>query len=317
MPKRSLNEIHAQAKVAQLERSNAKLKGQLDMACRQLENARKVKPITLAAAPRRPKIKGDVVRVCIPDTHGAKVDKKAIAAVLADIKALAPQEIILLGDHVDCGGFLAQHHPMGYVAETAYSYEEDIAAANAFLDALRKAAPSAKIEYLEGNHEDRVEGWCITQTLRHKKDAEFLRRAFAPEFLLKLKEREIPYYRRSAFHDGLSVPGVIKRGKCYYLHGFTTARHAVAATQIKTVGNVVSAHTHRAQSDSVRRISTGVVGSWNPGCLCELQPLWQHGNPTDWTLGYAVQLITHTETFLHLNVPVVEGNSLLTALFKK
>jgi len=98
-----------------------------------------------------------VVRVIIPDTHGAKADKAALASLLSDIKAINPQEVILMGDHVDCGGHLALHHVMGYVAETAYSYEDDIAAANSFLDSLRLAAPSAKIEYLEGNHE------CLTQ----------------------------------------------------------------------------------------------------------------------------------------------------------
>jgi hypothetical protein len=57
----------------------------------------------------------------------------------------------------------------------------------------RPPAPKARIDYIEGNHERRVETWCVTQSLRNSKDAEFLRRAFAPEFLLNLKERGIPY----------------------------------------------------------------------------------------------------------------------------
>ena len=132
----------------------AGLKQELDIAKQSLErhrNARKVRAPMVREARKRGA--GDVVRVVIPDTHGALVDKGALAALLGDVKALDPHEIILLGDHVDCGGFLAQHHVMGYVAETDYTYEEDIAAANPFLDALQKAAPRAKIEYIEGNHE--------------------------------------------------------------------------------------------------------------------------------------------------------------------
>ncbi len=295
----------------------AATKQQLGLTVAALDRARKVNPEKLKAGRPTPRLAGDIVRVCIPDTHGAHADKEALSAALGDIAALQPHEIILLGDHVDCGGFLAQHHVMGYVAETDYSYEQDIAATNAFLDALRRAAPNAKIEYIEGNHERRVETWCVTQVLRHRQDAEFLRRAFAPEFLLKLKEREIPYYRQGECYGNITVPGVIKRGKCFYFHGFSTAKHAVASTQARVGGNCVFAHTHRAQADITRPMGAGTIGAWNPGCLCRLQPLWNHTRPSDWPLGYAAQLIARTQNFLHLNVPIISGKSLLTALFKR
>jgi len=279
---------------------------------------------TLAARTvRLPKTKGakarcagDVVRVIVPDTHGAKADGAAVSALLADVKTLDPHEIILLGDHVDCGGFLAQNHVMGYVAETAYSYEQDIEHANAFLDALQAAAPRAKVEYLEGNHERRVETWCVTQTLRHSRDADGLRQLYSPEFRLRLRERGISYYRQGVFYDKLPVPGVIKRGKCFFFHGISTAKNAVAATQDRIGGNCVFGHTHRAQSELMRRVGTGIVGSWNPGCLCELQPLWQHTAPTNWTHGYAVQLVAPDGGFLHLNIPVIDGETHLGSLLK-
>ena len=281
-----------------------------------LERVKKT-PAVRVPAPRSPDSRksGDIVRVCIPDTHGAKIDKTALSALLTDLKALDPHEIILLGDHVDCGGFLAQHHVMGYVAETAYSYEDDIAHANAFLDAVQKAAPRAKIEYLEGNHERRVETWAVTQTLRHSRDADGLRQLYAPEYRLGLAARGITYFRESVHYDGLPVPGVIKRGKCYFMHGMSTAKAAVSATLSKIGGNIVFAHTHRAQSEIVRLVGAGVIGGWNPGCLCELQPLWQHTSPTDWTHGYGVQLISPSGAFLHLNVPIIDGKSNFSSLF--
>ena len=287
------------------------------MARAALENATKARRTKIPAAGiARRRSGSDIVRVIIPDTHGCLIDKQAVAAMLTDIKALDPQEIILLGDHVDCGGFLAQHHVMGYVAETDYTYEEDLDAAKTFLNALQAAAPRARIEYLEGNHERRVETWCVTQVLRHKKDAEGLRRLLAPEFRLGLKERGIAYYRQGEFYDNLPVPGVIKRGKCFFFHGVSTARNAVSATVDKIAGNCVFGHTHRAQSNIVRRISSGVIGAWNPGCLCQLQPLWQHTAPTDWSHGYAVQLVAEGGAFLHLNIPIIEGESHFAALLK-
>ena len=269
-----------------------------------------------AARDAKPRQAGDVVRVIIPDTHGALVDKLALAAMLADVKTLDPHEIILLGDHVDCGGFLALHHVMGYVAETEYTYEEDLNAADAFLDALQTAAPRAKVEYIEGNHERRVETWCVTQTLRHGRDSEGLRKLLSPEFRLNLAARGIPYYRQGIFYDGLPVPGVIRRGKCFFFHGVSTAKNAVSATQERIGGNCVFGHTHRAQSDITRRIAAGIVGSWNPGCLCALQPLWQHTAPTNWTHGYAVQLVAQSGDFLHLNIPIIAGKTNFAALFK-
>jgi len=293
----------------------AALKQQLDHAIAQIERMEKSKraKIILATPPRQ-RANGDIVRVVIPDTHGAKVQKAAVEAMFSDIKALNPQEIILLGDHVDCGGHLAQHHVMGYVAETAYSYEDDIAETNAFLDSLRTVAPSAAIEYIEGNHERRVETWAVTQTLRHTKDAEGLRKLYAPEYRLNLRERGIPYFRQGEYYDGLPIPGVIKRGKCYFFHGFSTAKGATATTLEKIAGNCVFGHTHRAQSDVVRKVNAGVIGSWNPCCLCELQPLWQHTSPTEWTHGYGIQLVTADGDFLHMNIPIIDGKSLFGTL---
>ena len=311
--KKTALDAHSRAHSQEL----AALRQQLDHALAQIERLKASKKAKIiAASPTRRRSDGDSITVCIPDTHGAKIARSEVAAMLADIRELNPQRIILLGDHVDCGGFLAQHHVMGYVAETSYSYEDDLAEANAFLDGLRAAAPNAVIEYIEGNHERRVETWCVTQTLRHTKDAEGLRRHYAPEFRLKLAERGIPYYRQGEFYDSLPVPGVIRRGKCFFFHGVSTSKNATAATINAIAGNCVFGHTHRAQSDIVRRIGTGVIGSWNPGCLCELQPLWQHTAPTTWTHGYGVQLTDETGDFLHLNVPIIGGKSLFASLFR-
>lgn len=282
-----------------------------------IERLRRVKHRP-APAPTKPRarLKGDKVRVTIADTHGCHVDRPALAAALGTVKMLDPHEVILMGDHVDCGGFLAQHHVMGYVAETAYTYEQDIADANAFLDGVQKAAARAHIEYLEGNHERRPETWSVTQTLRNARDANFLTELVSPYRLLDLKKRGIPYHRCNEFHDGLDMRGVIRRDKCFFLHGFTTARHASYVTRLRTAGNVVYGHTHRSESNLGRAAGTGTTGAWNAGCLCHRQPMWRHTDPTDWTHGIGVQFISHTGKFLHLNVPIIDGESLINPLLR-
>ena len=293
------------------EASKAKIAAALERS-RSTPKASKIKVST----PSRGR-KDDLVRVIIPDTHGCKASPSAISAALGDIAHLDPDEIILLGDHVDCGGHLAQHHVLGYVAESSYTYEQDIAATNAFLDALSTASPRAKIEYIEGNHERRVETWCMTQTLRNAKDGEYLRKAFAPQFLLHLKERGISYYRQGEFYDGLQLPGTIKRGRCYFTHGSSTSKQATTTMLSLFGGNIVFGHTHREQSSSARPVHSGTIKGWNPGCLCELQPLWCHTFPTSWTHGFAVQSVARSGEFLHLNIPIIEGKSLLGQLASK
>lgn len=291
----------------------AHLKRQNHILGQALLHARKP-PRFIPTSPAKPTTrKGESLRVIIPDSHGSAISKPAAAAFLADLKRLDPTEIVMLGDHVDCGGFLAQHHVLGYVAQTDYSYTDDIAATNQFLDQIQKAAPRAIIHYIEGNHERRVETWCVTQTLRHEKDCRLLRAAFVPEYLLRLKDRGIRYYRQSENYIN-GVPGTIKLGKCYFWHGTSTARDAASVNLSQIGGNVVYGHTHREAHARRRPVSTGDIGAWCPGCLCDNQPLWQHTRPTDWTHGYGVQSVMPSGNFLHINIPIVQGVSLLAPM---
>jgi len=313
-----IKELASEGEIRRLKEQLKASESQKEKLAAALERARAT-PKVKTPIPQKPSrgSADDVVRVIITDTHGAKVDKAALAACLGDVKALNPHEVVLCGDHVDCGGLLAQHHVLGYVAEASYTYEEDIAATRAFLDALQGAAPRAMIHYIEGNHERRVETWSLTQSLRNARDAEFLRRAFAPEFLLDLKKRGIPYYRQGEFYNGLKLPGTIKLGKCYFTHGSKTANNATAVMLSAFGAPLVFGHTHRAQSSTGRPVHSGSIAAWNPGCLCELQPLWQHTNPTTWTHGFGVQMVARSGEFLHLNIPIIGGQSFLGSLASK
>jgi hypothetical protein len=118
----------------------------------------------------------------------------------------------MLGDHVDCGGFLAQHHTLGYVAQTDYCYEDDIAAANTFLDAIQRRARGRDSLHRGQPRAPRGNLVRHPNPAAFSKDCEMLRRAFAPEFLLHLKARGIRYYRQSEHYHGLIVPGRIRLG---------------------------------------------------------------------------------------------------------
>jgi len=274
---------------------------------------RRVKPRIRLPTMGRPA--SSYFRVVVPDTHGCFIDRAAFAALLGDLPLLQPRELILLGDHVDCSGFLAEHLPLHYVDQAAYSYEDDVDHANAHLDAILSMVPEdCVVEYLEGNHERRVEKWVLGQKLRHSKDQEAMVKLYAPRHRLGLEKRGVTYYPVSEFHDGLRTRGTIKRGKCYFVHGFSHAKKATEQHLQKIGANVVHGHTHRVDSASLSPVEHGNMQGWCPGTLSTLVPMYRHGAPTDWSHGYAIQLVSEDQTFLHINVPIIDGRSYLAPL---
>lgn len=295
------------------------LKKQVARLLDELERYRHRKPIE-AIKVKAPSVqrKDDFVRVIIPDMHGNHVARNALGAVLADIKAINPDEVVLLGDLTDCGGFLAQHHILGYVQETKESsYAQDVKAANDILDQLILAAPNATFHYLEGNHERRVETWCVTTTLRHQEDAEFLRSLVGIEAVLRLDKRGINYYRMSERYNNLPVNGCIQLGECLFTHGWSTAASAATAHAKRAGTSIVYGHTHRKQSDTLRTVAGGVFEAHSPGCLSQLQRYYEHGVPNDHAHGYGVQVVAKSGRFLHTNVSVIDGESLFLGAFNR
>src|SRR5678816_2796310 len=127
--------------------------------------------------------------MCIRDS----IDIPARDAVLADAKQVCPDEVVFLGDHLDCGGTFNAHQRV-YTNEMAESYQDDVAAANVFLDLMQAAAPKAKRwDYLEGNHEQHVERWAA-RNFQSQKDAEHLLGHWGPQAQLHLRQRGIAYY---------------------------------------------------------------------------------------------------------------------------
>jgi hypothetical protein len=260
--------------------------------------------------------RGSFIRVLVADTHGFSSNDAAVSAVINDIKSLDVRELIFLGDHLNCDGFLAQHHVLGFVAQTDYTFEQDVSKTNDFLDVMQEACPKAKAWYIEGNHEVRIERWAVNQALRGKVDAEYLLKVFGPKHILGLEKRGIPYVHTldTSFNSGKSR-GVLELGKCLFLHGFAHSKHAVSQTLDKLGHNFVMGHIHRQQSAS-KTLHRGEISGWCAGCLCELRQYYNHTRPTDHTHGYAIQVVEKDGTFLHVNIPIIEGRSLLRNLFK-
>lgn len=251
------------------------------------------------------------VRVIIPDSHGSMIDWPAARAIRDDVKKLRPTEVVWLGDHVDVGGVFSNHQK-NYSEELDYSYQKDCDDANEFLDYIQCDAS----HFMEGNHEAHLERWA-SRTFASKKDADAVLERLSPYKMLKLKERGIRYYESSKLHGNLSVPGVIRLGKCLFTHGSRAGKHATSAMLDDFGTNVVHGHTHRAQSIIRRTVANGEIGAWCPGTVAKLQPLYLHTSVSSWSHGYAVQFVNKSGRFFHVQVPIVDGESMLEPLIKE
>jgi predicted phosphodiesterase len=307
----------ARAKLARVQRELAAVTKDRNELLIEYSDLQKAKYPVASTPIKHRKTKEDFVRVIVSDVHGSMMDRPAVDAFLTDLKGWDPDEIVLNGDIVECGGFLAAHHTLGYVAQTHYSWQEDIASGNWFLDEVQKAAPRAKIHFIEGNHEDRCERWIVDQTMRNSRDAEFLRTMLAPDALLRTTERGINYYRRGEHHMPGLPPGWIKLGKIFFVHELGGGKNAASSAVGSTAGNVVFGHTHREDTATLVLPGVGLVKAWNPGCLCQRAPLWRHSNPTNWSHGYAVQFVAKSGEFLHMNVSIWDGVSLVGSMHER
>jgi len=260
--------------------------------------------------------KGSTIRIAFGDTHGSSIDLPAWKAFISDAEMLKPKEAVHLGDIVECGGWLAAHHTTNYVAQTSYTYSDDIIGANLMCDDLQRACPLADIHFIEGNHDARVATWCITMAQKNRADVDFLLDRLGPESLLSIKKRGIHWWSRGEVHPGSVVGGTLKLGKCFFTHPSSSSKNHAAATAAKFGHNVVYGHTHRADFYPGGDVEGREWAAWSPGCLCKLRKYFHHTEPFRHNHGYHVQLVKSDGTFLGINVPIISGKSYMSGLLK-
>ena len=136
-----------------------------------------------------------------------------------------------------------------------------------------------------------------------------------PETVLKLKERGFHYYSQGENHGDCQIMGWFHRNKLYYVHKLNNASNAADRALAQTSANVVFFDTHRADFKPAFKPGAGLFAAWNPGCLCQRQPMYANTRPTNWTHGYLVRhIIPASGNFTMANILIEDGVSLGGAL---
>lgn len=94
----------------------------------------------------------------IPDTHRPYHDKKAYSLMMAVAVDLQPDEVVILGDYADFYN-VSSHQKDPRILQHLIGEVEDVKAG---LDEIDKILPRAKKVYIEGNHENRLERFLVS-----------------------------------------------------------------------------------------------------------------------------------------------------------
>lgn len=233
----------------------------------------------------------------LPDLHLPYEDNKAVSAVLAFAADHRWDGTILLGDVMDC--FVLSKFNEGKPRLTAgMTVAAEMDYANEWFDGFCKTVrgknKKARIVYIQGNHEERLERFLDADP-RFGQDLDIRKR-------LRLKERGIEwveYWRRG---------DVFQLGHATFIHGFTTTMHHAAKTVRDYGSNVFYGHTHDVQEYPIRRRAKNVtIKGKSMGCLCSFDQPYMRGRPLNWQHAFGVFHFWPDGTFQEQTVHIHKG----------
>jgi predicted phosphodiesterase len=226
--------------------------------------------------------------VLLPDAHMPYVDEKAFNTAIRITGDLNPEKIIILGDWID----MYQFSKFFKDPSRMLQLQSDLDCLAMHLKKVRTAAPSAEIQYLQGNHEERIIKWLsIHPEISQLRDLQ-------PENLLGLKALDINYIT-----DYIELYGYV------ITHGSFVRKDASASAKAQMdryMTNGISGHTHRLAKFTRKNFNTQL--EWiEAGCLCDLKPSYMP--VADWVHGFVVATAVNGKLFTEV-VEISEGKAL-------
>ena len=234
----------------------------------------------------------------IYDVHFPYHSKDAYYLALDYLRGLKPKvdRVVLAGDYVD---FYKISFWKGDPNRAAF--EKEVALCNDGLKELRKMFYRVPIDYLEGNHEQRLFRYMNEKA----PDLAFRNRI---DDILSLKHRRINYISNIANMCDGKLP--YKLGKLYVLHGHEkkVSFGAINLSRLmysKCKTNVIAGHHHRSDYTLVKKLDGQHEGAWSVGTLGQLAEPYLPVN--DWNHGFAYVDVFDGGFFEVHNKIIMEG----------
>ena len=230
----------------------------------------------------------------VPDIHAPYQDNTAIRAMIAFGKEFKPDRIFLMGDVIDFYALSSfSKDPM-----RALKLQSEIDEAVSVLKIIRKEFPKARIDFVKGNHEHRLQRylWNEAPELNSLRD-------LTVEAQLHLDDMNITYHE---------IGRTLYRGKVIK-HGNIVRKFSAytAKGELESVGiSGVSGHTHRAGFHF--HTNEGGKHFWfECGCLCKLKAEYMEGKTPNWQQGFGIGFFKLGSSKCNLHfVPIINGTAL-------
>jgi predicted phosphodiesterase len=211
--------------------------------------------------------------------HIPEHDKRALGTAIKIAKWYSPDEVIILGDFLDCGA-VSHWNRTKIKDREGLRLAKDFTVGNEVLDSIQKFCP--KITYLEGNHE-----FWVRDLITEQPELEGL---IDVEVGLRLKERGIkflPYNTR------------YQLGKLSFTHGLYTCQ-AHAKKHVQEFGcSIVYGHLHDVQLHircSPIDVDDKHLGL-SLGCLAKKNPQFMRNRPSNWVHAVGVGTVRQDGCF--------------------
>lgn len=223
--------------------------------------------------------------VVASDIHFPYEDKKAIKAFLDFIKRNEVDTVIFNGDILD----MYDVSSFDKSPDRINSLQKELNKAYDFFKAVRNILPEAKIYFVKGNHEDRLERYL-------KKHPElFSLDALKLPNLLRLKDFNIGY-----------EPKALKLGSLKITHGSCIRKfssYTAHAELDKNDCSGISGHTHRGGM-YLKQTPSRYLAWFESFCLCDVNP--EYVDNPDWQQGFLYGYIDK-DSFAVTPIPIVQG----------
>ena len=224
--------------------------------------------------------------VVIPDLHAPYHDEESVQTAINFVKYQKPDHVVFIGDVVD----LYSVSSFDKNPKRANKLQDEYDCANEILTEFRKAAPKAKMTYIEGNHEVRMKRYLWRHPELHG-----LRCLRLPQ-LLGLKELDIAYKQE-----------LFWRNTFLFTHG---KRFGMYASRWELADNGVSGmsgHNHRLSVFS-KTDKTGVKAWYHIGHLTDVEAAGEYRKDPDWQQGLGVVYFHNRKNrFFAEAIPVVDN----------
>lgn len=168
--------------------------------------------------------------IILSDIHIPHHDSEALAIAIEYTKNKKADHIVLAGDIMDCYQISSYTKDPGRIE----TFQDELEQTRSFVKLLRKEFPKAKIDYLSGNHEHRLERQILDKIPQLA-----LVDCIEIPALLKLDELDIKYYDTNQH---------ICLGELEVIHGNMVRSGSGASAKAhhnKTGGSVLHGHVHR------------------------------------------------------------------------